>query len=208
MAITNGYCTLADFQNYTGMTTLTAAETASIEAAIEAASRSIDRIANRRFYADANATARLYRPIDYYRLIVDDISTPDALVVNLDADGNGNYTDTLTLNTDYIIDPINAPQKQRPYTMLTLVGSAGTSTWPFPTSFRPSVQVTAKWGWYLGTPPDDIVEACLILSADYMKRASSVGGVVGLSELGAIRMSPLGRDIAAIVRAYRREVIA
>ena len=35
-----------------------------------------------------------------------------------------------------------------------------------------------------------------------------VGGVLGLSELGAIRMSPLGRDISAIVRAYRREVVA
>jgi hypothetical protein len=68
--------------------------------------------------------------------------------------------------------------------------------------------VTAKFGWYLGTPPDDVVEACLILSADYVKRASSVGGVLGLSELGAIRMSPLGRDISAIVRAYRREVVA
>jgi hypothetical protein len=208
MAITNGYCTLTDFQNYTGMSSLTAAETSSIEAAIEAASRSIDRIANRRFYADANATARLYRPIDYYRLIVDDISTPTNLAVALDATGNGNYTNTLTIDVDYILDPINSPQKARPFTMITLVGSSGTSTWPFPTSFRPSVQVTAKWGWYLGTPPDDIVEACLILSADYMKRASSVGGVVGLSELGAIRMSPLGRDIAAIVRAYRREVVA
>jgi hypothetical protein len=206
MAITNGYVTLAEFQNYTGMTTLTAAETSSIESAIEAASRSIDRIANRRFYADSVAFARLYRPQDIYRLIVDDISTTTDLAVNLDADGKGNYTDALTIDVDFILDPVNAPSKGRPYTMVTMVGSTGTSTWPFPTSFRPSVQVTAKWGW--PSVPDDIVEACLILSADYMKRASSVGGVVGLSELGAIRMSPLGRDIAAIVRAYRREVVA
>jgi len=206
MAITNGYATLAEFQNYTGMTTLTAAETSSIENAIEAASRSIDRIANRRFYLDANASPRLYRPVDIYRLIVDDIGSTTSLAVNLDATGNGNYTDTLTLNTDYILDPVNAPQKNRPYTTVTLVGSSGTASWPFPSSFRPSVQVTARWGW--PSVPDDIVEACLILSADYMKRASSVGGVVGLSELGAIRMSPLGRDIAAIVRAYRREVVA
>ena len=206
MAITNGYVTLAEFQNYTGMSTLTAAETSSIEAAIEAASRSIDRIANRRFYADAAASNRLYRPVDYYRLIVDDISSETDIAVNLDATGNGSYTDTLTLNTDYILDPVNSLAKGRPYTLVTLVGSSGTASWPFPTSFRPAVQVTARWGW--PSVPDDIVEACLILSADYMKRASSVGGVVGLSELGAIRMSPLGRDIAAIVRAYRREVVA
>lgn len=207
MAITNGYATLTAFQNYTGMSTLTAAETASIEKAIEAASRSIDRIANRRFYQDSVATARLYRPTDFYRLIVDDISTTTSLAVALDATGNGSYTDTLTLNTDYILDPVNAASKGRPFTMITLVGGTlGTKLWPFPTNFRPGVQVTARWGW--PSVPDDIVEATLILSADYMKRASSVGGVVGLSELGAIRMSPLGRDISAIVRAYRREVVA
>ena len=203
MAITNGYATLTDFQNYTGMSTLTAAETATIEDAIEAASRSIDRIANRRFYLDAVATARLYRPSDFYKLIVDDIGSTTNLVVALDATGQGSYTDTLTLNTDYILDPINAPAKARPWTMITMVGA---TTWPFPTNYRPVAQVTARWGW--PSVPDDISEATLILAADYVKRASSVGGVVGLSELGAIRMSPLGRDIAAIVRAYRREIVA
>lgn len=205
MAITNGYATLAQFQAYANMSTITGDETTTIEKAIEAASRTIDRIADRRFYMDTNATARLYRSVDFYTLPVDDIGSTSGLVVALDADGNGNYTDTLTLNTDYVLDPVTAPQKGRPYTAITMVGS---DTFPLPISRRPQVQVTAKFGWYNGTPPDDVVEACLILSADYVKRASSVGGVLGLSELGAIRMSPLGRDISAIVRAYRREVVA
>ena len=59
MAITNGYATLAQFQAYANMSTITADETTTIEKAIEAASRTIDRIANRRFWMDANATARL-----------------------------------------------------------------------------------------------------------------------------------------------------
>lgn len=205
MAITNGYATLVQFQAYANMSTITADETTTIEKAIEAASRTIDRIADRRFYMDTNATARLYRTVDFYTLPVDDIGSTSGLVVALDADGNGNYTDTLTLNTDYVLDPVTAPQKGRPYTAITMVGA---DTFPLPISRRPQVQVTAKFGWYNGTPPDDVVEACLILSADYVKRASSVGGVLGLSELGAIRMSPLGRDISAIVRAYRREVVA
>ena len=205
MAITNGYTTLAAFQAYANMSSVTADETTTIEQAIEAASRTIDRIANRRFYIDAAATARLYRTTDFYTLFVDDIGSTTNLAVNLDADGNGNYTDTLTLNTDFILDPVTAPQLERPFTRITMVG---TETFPLPISRRPQVQVTARFGWYDGTPPDDIVEACLILSADYVKRASSVGGVLGLSELGAIRMSPLGRDISAIVRAYRREVVA
>jgi hypothetical protein len=205
MAITNGYTTLAAFQAYANMSTVTADETATIEKAIEAASRTIDRIANRRFWMDANATARLYRTTDFYTLFVDDIGSTSGLQVAFDATGNGNYTDVQVLNTDYILDPVTAPQQQRPYTQITMVGA---DLFPLPISRRPQVQVTAKFGWYNGTPPDDVVEACLILAADYVKRASSVGGVLGLSELGAIRMSPLGRDISAIVRAYRREVVA
>jgi hypothetical protein len=205
MAITNGYATLAQFQAYANMSTLTAGETTTIEKAIESASRSIDRITNRRFYADSTAQQRFYRPIDWYRLDVDDISTTTGIEVAFDQTGNGNYTQVLTFNTDYILDPMNAPQKAIPYTRVVMVGA---TTLPAPYSWRPAVRVTARYGWYNGVAPDDIVEATLILSADLFKRASSVGGVLGLSELGAIRMSPLGRDIAAMTRAYRRDVVA
>jgi len=205
MAITNGYATLAQFQAYSNMSTLTAGETTTIEKAIESASRSIDRITNRRFYADSVAQERFYRPIDWYRLDVDDISTTTDIEVAFDQTGNGNYTQVLVYNTDYVLDPINAPQKALPYTRVVMVGA---TTLPAPYSWRPAVRVTARYGWYNGVAPYDIVEATLILSADLFKRASSVGGVLGLSDLGAIRMSPLGRDIAAMTRAYRRDVIA
>jgi hypothetical protein len=205
MAISNGYTTLATFQAYTGMTTVTADETINIEKAIESASRSIDRMTNRRFWADATATARQYRATDFYRLFVDDISSTTGLIVKTDTGGDGTYETTLTFNTDYILDPINAPQQERPFTVVTMVG---TTLFPSPINLRPGIQVTAKFGWYNGTPPDDVEEACLILSTDLVKRASSVGGVLGLSELGAIRMSPLGRDVQAMVRPYRREVLA
>ena len=205
MAITNGYTTVATFQSYTGMTTITADETVNIEKAIESASRTIDRMTNRRFWADTNATARQYRATDFYRLFVDDISSTTGLIVKTDTGGDGTFETTLTFNTDYILDPVNAPQLERPFTIVTMVG---TTLFPSPVNLRPGVQVTAKFGWYNGTPPDDIEEACLILSTDLVKRASSVGGVLGLSELGAIRMSPLGRDVQAMVRPYRREVLA
>ena len=205
MAISNGYTTLATFQAYTGMTTVTADETINIEKAIESASRSIDRMTNRRFWADASATARQYRATDFYRLFVDDISSTTGLLVKTDTGGDGTYETTLTFNVDYILDPINAPQQERPFTVVTMVG---TTLFPSPINLRPGIQVTAKFGWYNGTPPDDVEEACLILSTDLVKRASSVGGVLGLSELGAIRMSPLGRDVQAMVRPYRREVLA
>ncbi len=180
-----------------------------LEDLIESASRSIDRIANRRFYLDATASARLYRAYSDIFVYVDDIGSTTDLVVKTDSNGNGTYAKTLTLNTDYILDPLTSPSLNRPYTQLTMVSN--TETWPiFPgltqNGLRPGVQVTAKWGW--PSVPNDINMACLILTADLYKRKDAPGGILGLGDLGVVRMSPLGRDVTAMVRAYKKEVVA
>ena len=180
-----------------------------LEDLIESASRSIDRMANRRFYLDATASARLYRAYSDIFVYVDDIGTTSNLAVALDINGNGTYTKTLTLNQDYILDPLTAASLGRPFTQLTMVSN--TETWPiFPgltqNGLRPGVQVTARWGW--PSVPDDINMACLILTADLYKRKDAPGGILGLGDLGVVRMSPIGRDVTAMVRAYKKEVIA
>ncbi len=180
-----------------------------LEDLVESASRSIDRIANRRFYLDATASARLYRAYSDIFVYVDDIGTTSSLVVQTDSNGNGTYAKTLTLNQDYILDPLTSPSLGRPYTQLTMVSN--TETWPiFPgltqNGLRPGVQVTARWGW--PSVPDDINMACLILTADLYKRKDAPGGILGLGDLGVVRMSPLGRDVTAMVRAYKKEVVA
>ncbi len=180
-----------------------------LEDLIESASRSIDRMANRRFYLDATASARLYRAYSDIFVYVDDIGTTSNLSVALDINGNGTYTKTLTLNQDYILDPLTASSLGRPFTQLTMVSN--TETWPiFPgltqNGLRPGVQVTARWGW--PSVPDDINMACLILTADLYKRKDAPGGILGLGDLGVVRMSPIGRDVTAMVRAYKKEVIA
>jgi len=201
VTITNGYITLASLKTYLKIDD--SVEDSLLESIIESASRSIDRIANRRFYLDSTATARTYRPIGNLRVIVDDIGTTTGLVLKTDPDANGVYQTTFTLNSDYIVEPTNALAKGRPINYLTIVGPTALS---LPVNYWPQVEVTAKWGW--PSVPDDIEQATYILSADLYKRKDSIGGVLGLSELGAIRMSPLGRDIAAMVRAYRREFFA
>jgi len=180
-----------------------------LENLVESASRSIDRIANRRFYLDATASARLYRAYSNIFVFVDDIGTTSNLVVKTDEDGNGTYSKTLTLNTDYILDPLTSQSLNRPFTQLTMVSN--TETWPiFPgltsNGLRPGVQVTARWGW--PSVPDDLNMACLILTADLYKRKDAPGGILGLGDLGVVRMSPIGRDVTAMVRAYKKEVIA
>ena len=207
MAITNGYATLTQIKAYMSISDNT--DNDLLEDLIESASRSIDRIANRRFYLDSTASARLYRAYSDIFVYVDDIGTTSSLVVKTDSNGDGTYAKTLTLNTDYILDPLTASSLGRPFTQLTMVSN--TETWPiFPgltqNGLRPGVQVTARWGW--PSVPDDINMACLILTADLYKRKDAPGGILGLGDLGVVRMSPIGRDVTAMVRAYKKEVIA
>ena len=207
MAITNGYATLTEIKNYMSISDTT--DDSLLEDLVESASRSIDRIANRRFYLDATASARLYRAYSNIFVYVDDIGTTSNLVVAVDENGNGTYSKTLTLNTDYILDPLTSQSLNRPFTQLTMVSN--TETWPiFPgltsNGLRPGVQVTARWGW--PSVPDDLNMACLILTADLYKRKDAPGGILGLGDLGVVRMSPIGRDVTAMVRAYKKEVIA
>jgi len=201
VAITNGYVTLAQVKAYLGIPVADTVDDAMLEQIVESSSRSIDRIAGRYFYQDAGTSARYYRAVSPVSLLVDDISTTTGLTVAISTDGT-NYSTPMVYDTDFIVEPFNAAATGRPYTLLT---SLGTQYFPYPWNYRPGVRVTARWGW--PSIPDDIVEACLILCADLYKRKDSVGGVLGLSEMGAIRMSPLGRDISAMVRAYRREVV-
>jgi hypothetical protein len=198
MAVVNGYATLAEAKSFLSISD--SVDDTLLENMIEAASRSIDRIANRRFYLDSTASARQYRVSSPVILYTDDIGTTTGLIVQTDDDGDG---------TDYIMDPLTAPSLGRPFTQITVVST--TNTFPifpglFQNGLRPGVQVTAKFGW--PSVPDDINQACLILTADLYKRKDSPGGILGLGDLGAIRMSPLGRDVTQIVRAYRKETLA
>ena len=207
MAITNGYATLTGIKAYLSISDNT--DNDLLETLVESASRSIDKIANRRFYADATATTRLYRAYSDIFVYTDDISSTTGLIVKVDEDGNGTYSKTLTLNTDFIMDPLTAAALGRPFTQLTMVSN--TETWPiFPgltqNGLRPGVQVTAKFGW--PSVPSDVNVACLILTADLYKRKDAPGGVLGLGDLGVIRMSPVGRDVSQMVRAYQKIAIA
>jgi len=207
VAITNGYTTLTNQKTFLSITD--SSDDTLLENLIESASRSIDRIANRRFYADAAASARTYRAYSNIYTFVDDISSTSGLIVETDDDGDGTFETTLTITTDFIVEPMTAITKGRPITQLTVVNTA--KSFPifpglFSNGLRPGVQVTAKWGW--PSVPDDIEVATQILTADLYKRKDSPGGVLGLGDLGAIRMSPLGRDVTAMVRAYKREVAA
>jgi hypothetical protein len=103
MAITNGYTTLNAIKTF--LSIADNSDDTLLEGMVEAASRSIDRIANRRFYLDSTASARQYRAYNNVIAYVDDIGTTASLAVAIDDDGDGVFEISLTRNTDYLLDP-------------------------------------------------------------------------------------------------------
>jgi hypothetical protein len=196
MAITNGYCTLAELKATMRITD--SVDDAILEPAIEAASRSIDARTNRRFYADANASARVYIANSSYSVQIDDISSTTGLIVQTDTDDDGTFDTTLTSGADFQTAPLNALAKGWPITSLEAVDTL----WPISSRYRPLVQVTARWGWP-GAIPDAINQACLLLSGRLVRRYDSPLGVAGFGDLGAMMVRRVDPDIDVMLEPYR-----
>lgn len=194
-AVTNGYCTTADLATY--LTVSAASYANDLANAINTASREIDGWCARRFYADADASARTYWTKDQQVLIIDDawsIST----VKSSSAD-NGTYDTTWTVGSDLICEPLNGVAD----------GLSGLPTWrlrwttpTLPLNTRlPAVQVTAKWGW--ATVPEPVRQACLIIAGEVFKLREAPFGVAGFGEMGAVRIGKMSPQAVALLRPYR-----
>jgi hypothetical protein len=198
MAITNGYCTLAELKSV--MRINDTVDDTMLEARITEASRVIDQHCDRRFYADANATARLYVPPVADLVMVDDISTTTGLVIKTDSAGDGTYATTLTA-AQYQLEPVNSLAKGSPITMIRPVNLS------FLTTAAPAyLQVTAKWGW--PSVPSPVTSACILLAGRLVKRGDSLLGVAGFGDLGAITVRAIDPDVERMLRPYRNPVVA
>jgi hypothetical protein len=198
MAITNGYCTLSELKSV--MRINDTVDDTMLEARITEASRVIDQHCDRRFYADANATARLYVPPVSDLVMVDDISTTTGLIVKIDSNGDGTYATTLTAS-QYQLEPVNGLAKGSPVTMIRAINTA------MPIRSAPAgVQVTAKWGW--PSVPSPVTSACILLAGRLVKRGDSLLGVAGFGDLGAITVRAIDPDVERMLRPYRNPVVA
>ena len=200
MAITNGYCTLAELKaalkiDDTSVDSL-------LERSIEVASRRIDGDTSRRFYADGTATARIYAAERNNVLFVDDISSLTGLVIKTDVDADGTYETTLTVGTDLQLEPLNSLAQGEPVFILR----AFASQFPISTYGRALIQVTAKWGW--PSVPHAIREAACLLAERQFRRMDSPLGVAGFGDLGAISVRRTDPDVADAIDPFKRHGIA
>lgn len=192
MTITNGYCTVPEFMSHSRLNDYD--DNLLVELSISAASRNIERHTGRRFWQDGSVVVREYHADDAGLVYVDDISTTTGLIVKTDTAGTGTFATTLTINTDFLLYPLNAGDDTpaRPWTTIRIAGGSG--YW-FPTDAdRPGVQVTAKFGW--AAVPDEVKLACVFQAQMLYASKDARGGVWGDSGLRVSRfMHPQAEEL-------------
>jgi len=197
VAITNGYCTLAELKASLAITDNV--DDTPLEAAVTAASRMIDDYTGRFFYADGTTQAPVYRyytPEDAYILPVDDFVS----ITQIATDDNFNQTyESVWTTADFLTEPVNNPRRGWPYSRILAVGS-----YVFPYFLPQAVRVRGVWG-YLAVPAE-INMATLIQASRLFVRRQSPFGIAGTPDLGTVRLSAkLDADVEALVRPFRKQ---
>lgn len=193
MAISNGYCTLADLKTRLSISDST--DDTMLEDMIEATSRWIDTFCRTRFYVTSES--RYYTALSDGRVIIDDCTTVSALVS--DSGGDRTY-ETEWESTDFDMTPFNAETVGEPY---TAIQATPDGSYSFPTGIAKGVKVTGSFGAY-SSAPEPVKEACLLLGEYLYKRKDAPTGVLGIREFGfEIRERGFPQDVLQLLEPYR-----
>lgn len=198
MAVTNGYCTVAQLREHLGDTG-SKLTTALLERAINGSSRAIDDYTGRRFWQDSTVQTRTYKVHDPYIAWVDDISTTTGLVIKTDTTGDYTWATTWT-TTDYDLEPSNADKTNSAFAWWRIVAI---DTEVFPVSARrKTLQVTAKFGW--PSVPEEIEEATILKASQLFRRKDAVLGMVNFADFGPMRISRKDHDVIELIGNFVR----
>jgi hypothetical protein len=195
LAITNGYCTLAEVKAALRITDTI--DDSLLETAVESASRLVDGYAGRNFYS-AGSAVRYFTPEDRIVCEIDDLISLTSLEVSADLDG---VFDQTWASTDYQLEPLNGKVDGLtgwPATRIRAVGA-----YIFGTNIgEASVKVTGTWGW--SAVPTAVKQATVIQASRIFKRLDSPLGVLSSPDLGYIRVGTrLDPDVQQLVEPYR-----
>lgn len=195
MAITNGYCTLADVKAALRITDTV--DDALIESSINSASRMIDQYCNRYFYSGSAGEVRYFKATDAYNCWIDDCQTITEVRT---AQSNPITFNQVWASTDYQTIPANtlANGAYQPITGIIAVYNYFFPTW----QDSNLVKVTGTWGW--ASVPDSIKFATIIQASRLFKRLESPLGVAGVSDIGIMRVgSNIDGDVAQLINPFR-----
>ena len=175
----------------------------TFQRALRAASRAIENTCERRFWRDSDANqVRYYTAASTGLVLVDDVETVTS--VQVDRDGDGTFEETLTANTQFVAEPLNATADGRPFTRLEAHPAGGVA---FPTLPR-SVKVTGRFGW--PEVPAEIIQATSILAHILSRRERDApfgiqtGGIDG----AAVRIARTDPQVGMLTAPFVRHRIA
>lgn len=182
MAITNGYCTLAELKAHIaadGGATFSASNDTNMEIAIEAVSRWLDNHFGTSFYA---RTETRYYTAEWPDLLhIDDLLTVTTL--KTDENDDGTYEITWT-TSDYILEPRNAAagSQPKPYRQIRRSTSGDYS---FPAAVPYAVEIAGTWGYSTAAnQPKEIKQATLLMAHRLWRRKDTIFGIAGAPALG------------------------
>lgn len=207
MAISNGYCTLAQVKAALRISDTT--DDALLEVSVESASRLIDGYCNRSFWSQGTAT-RIYTARDPYFCMVDDFSSIVSLNTSVLSPGTFEIAWNLpggTAKPDAQLEPLNQIIEGTPwaYDRVRAVGRYFFPTLTTNYGSQALVQLTAVYGW--SAVPKVIEQATIIQSSRLFKRLDSPLGVAGFGDMGVMRISrAIDPDVAMLVDPYRKMV--
>jgi len=188
----------ADLAEHLGVTGLL--HDSLVANAVNAANQAVTQFCGRDFdkVAVASETARLFHPGNGAVAIVDDFWDTTNLAVKTDHGDDGTF-ETTWAAADYQLEPLNGRENgvTVPYYRIRAVESRY-----FPCSSRPTLQVTAAWGW--AAVPAAVREATLIKAARLFHRKDSPQGVAGFNEFGVVRLASNDSDIKDLLGPFRR----
>lgn len=193
--LTNAYCTLNQVKASLRIPEADTVDDTLLELAINAASRDIDQATERQFFS--TSAVRIYTPQDSYITKIDDLTTLTTLKVSTGADGTFDLTFQAT---DFQLEPLNGlvGGMTVPFDQIRAVGD-----YTFPISGgEATVQVAGVFGF--ATVPVAIEQATVLLSARVFKRNDSPGGVMGMGDIGVIRVSRIDPDIDRLIMPYKK----
>lgn len=199
------YATLAELREYVTRSSETV-DDADLSLALTAASRAVDLVCSqgmtRQFGLLTSAqewryTPRWSRSRGCWVVEVDDFQTTTGLLVNLDLDGDGTFSDAVTGFTKL---PLNAAAKVYPWEKIVIPDTYNGSL----CGREGEVAVTARYGWT--TTPTAVKMATLLQGSRFMSRREAPFGIAGSPDSGT-EMRLLARvdpDVAVSLRKYVR----
>lgn len=194
MAITNGYCTLAEVKAALRITDTI--DDSLLEMSVESASRLIDGYANRSFYSAGTASRYFVADNDFLTYIDDAVTITE---IATDSSADGTY-DIIWQASDYQLEPLNGRVDglPAPYNAIRAIGDYTFPIW----GGEGLVKVTGTWGF--STVPVTVKQAAIIQASRIFKRLDSPLGVLSSPDLGYIRVSSrLDPDVAMLIDPYK-----